>query len=183
MANPEYQDTLDVLDKLSVCFYRLGISLFAFSLFLLGLNFLHRMPQTGVSLHSSIVIAFISSIICAANIHVYSKVIRFVIQWSTWVSAILIVADYHWQFWWLTLGFIFVTFSGIALKESFCFRVIGLKTIPLFLAPSVLLIFFQWFEIAGILLLLSGVIFTFLSLAKWRMPLHFDIGIKNNYEI
>ena len=183
MANPEYQDTLDFLDKLSVCFYRLGLSLFAVSLFLLGLNLLNRMPQTGISLHSSVIIAFISAIICAANIHVYSKVVRLIIQWSTWVSAILIAIDYQWQFWWLTLGFIFVTFSGIALKESFCFRVIGLKMIPLFLASSVLLLFFQWIEIAGVLLLLSGVVFAFLSLAKWRMPLHFDIGIKDNYEI
>ncbi|MFD2265780.1 hypothetical protein [Vibrio thalassae] len=29
MANPEFQEDLDVLDKLSVCLYRLGISLFS----------------------------------------------------------------------------------------------------------------------------------------------------------
>lgn len=183
MANPEYQDTLDIFDKLSVCLYRLGLSLFAFALLLLGLNMLNRMPQTGISLHSSVIIAFISAVICAANIHVYSKMIRLIIQWSTWVSAVLIAIDYDWQFWWLPLGFIFVTFSGIALKESFCFRVVGLKVMPLLLAPSVLLIFFQQMEIAGFLLLVSGVVFGFLSLVKWRMPLHFDIGIKNNYEV
>lgn len=32
MANTEYQESLDFLDILSVCLYRLGISVFAFGL-------------------------------------------------------------------------------------------------------------------------------------------------------
>ena len=32
-------------------------------------------------------------------------------------------------------------------------------------------------------MLLAGLVMGFLSFAKWRMPLHFDIGIKANYEV
>ncbi|MEI8597035.1 hypothetical protein P4S64_03275 [Vibrio sp. M60_M31a] len=40
------------------------------------------------------------------------------------------LSDYDLSRVWLSLGFVFVTFSGIALKESFCFKVPGLKLVP-----------------------------------------------------
>lgn len=84
---------------------------------------------------------------------------------------------------WLSLGFLFVSFSGIALKESFCFKVLGLKLVPVLLASTTLSLWLEQSLVSSVLLALAGLVMGYLSIAKWRMPLHFDIGNKANYEI
>ncbi|MFV8412428.1 hypothetical protein [Vibrio owensii] len=125
MANTEHQETLDSLDKISVCLYRFGITLFAMALL------------------------------------VFSVLISGAISSSPLVYQT----------------------SVIALKESFCFKVPGLKMVPAFLAVATFALWFNLPILAAITMLLAGLVMGFLSFAKWRMPLHFDIGIKANYEI
>ncbi|AGB11935.1 DUF2301 domain-containing membrane protein [Vibrio parahaemolyticus] len=183
MANTEHQETLDFLDKLSVCLYRAGISVFAIAL--LGLAALESQWLDGMDGRYRAVFAVftIAGAMSASNIHVYSKSVRTIISWSGWIGAILMVCDPELNRVWLALGFIFVTFSGIALKESFCFKVLGLKLVPTLLVVTTFALWFEQSTIVAISALLAGLIMAYLSIAKWRMPLHFDIGIKANYEV
>lgn len=182
MANPEYQEKLDNLDKLSVCLYRTGISLFAIALIAMAV------ALTGVIQHAdlwsgTLVLTCIATALSAANLHVYNKMVRTIIVWSAWIGIILMLSDGQQSRVWLSLGFLFVTFSGIALKESFCFKVVGLKLVPLLLASTVLLLWLNFALYAALVMIVASLIIGYLSYQKWRMPLHFDIGIKANYEV
>ena len=186
MANPEYQETLDKLDQISVCLYRLGISLFSLALLgyslvalsMLGVFFIPEPVQWAILFSLCV-----SSVLVAANLHVYSKHVRAIIVWSTWLGLLLMLYGVQSGFYWLALGFMFVTFSGIALKESFCFKVFGLKLVPILLAMNTLFIMQEyWPGVVGCSFV-TALIMMYLSIQKWRMPLHFDIGIKANYEV
>ncbi|MGP8307954.1 DUF2301 domain-containing membrane protein [Vibrio sp. YIC-376] len=183
MADTDYEETLDILDKLSVCLYRTGISLFALSL--IGFSVLSFGWFSGLDEHYHIVLVMIgiSAAFSAANIHIYSKSVRLAISWSSWVGLLIMLSDFDLSRAWLSLGFVFVTFSGIALKESYCFKVPGLKVVPILLAASTFALCFELLTLAAIAMLLAGLIMGYLSIAKWRMPLHFDIGIKAKYEV
>ncbi|ASI93667.1 MULTISPECIES: DUF2301 domain-containing membrane protein [Vibrio] len=183
MANTEYQETLDLLDKLSVCLYRLGITLFAVALLCFSIIVSGAITSSLFVYQASLIALCVASALSAANIHVYNKHVRAAISWASWIGLVLMVSDLEFQRTWLGLGFIFVTFSGIALKESFCFKVPGLKMVPVFLAVATFALWFNLPILAAITMLLAGLVMGFLSFAKWRMPLHFDIGIKANYEI
>lgn len=186
MAETEHIAQLDNFDRLSVCLYRLGITVFSGSLIALAVWYLLPLSSFTPSVNSQywiLVLIMVGSALSAANVHVYNKYVRAVIAWSSWIGLVLFYSDMELQRVWLSLGFLLVTFSGIALKESFCFKVFGLKLVPLLLATSVGLLAFSLTIYAAILLFISGVILMYLSIQKWRMPLHFDIGNKANYEI
>ncbi|MCE0495965.1 DUF2301 domain-containing membrane protein [Vibrio salinus] len=186
MANPEHVETLDILDKTGVVMYRTGISIFAISLFAFSIELFGQaglFPVPEVLGHLILSGLALGVALSAGNIHVYSKPVRYAISWPGWVGLIILFVDIHQTVVWLALGFFFITFSGIALKESFCFKVIGLKLVPLFLASSVFLMFFKFLWITGLLLLLASGILAYLSKAKWQMPLHFDIGDKSRYQV
>ncbi|MDG2670191.1 DUF2301 domain-containing membrane protein [Vibrio parahaemolyticus] len=183
MANTEHQETLDFLDKLSVCLYRAGISVFAIALIgLAGVASQWFDVQPNVERVVLSVIA-IAGAFSAGSIHVYSKPVRMIISWSSWVGLVLMVTDPEFSRAWLALGFIFVTFSGIALKESFCFHVPGLKLIPVLLATMTFSLWFELLNAVAFIALAAGLIMGYLAIVKWQMPLHFDIGIKANYEV
>lgn len=182
MANPEYQESLDTLDKLSVCLYRAGISLFAIALLPMAAH-LTGLAQYPDLWSATLVLTCIATALSAANLHVYNKVVRAIIVWSAWIGIILMLSDVQQNRVWLSLGFLFITLSGIALKESFCFKVVGLKLVPLLLASTVLLLWLNLALYAALVMIVASLIIGYLSYQKWCMPLHFDIGIKANYEI
>ncbi|GEA50036.1 membrane protein [Vibrio inusitatus NBRC 102082] len=184
MANPEHKEQLDGLDKISVVSYRLGITLFALSLLslfsaellcVLEVKFAPFLREWSLNLIA------VSAALSAANIHVYDKKIRSIITWSSWIGLTLFIVIPTKE--WLYLGFMFITFSGIALKESYCFKVKGLNLIPLLLILSVLVLWMKEPTILAPLAGLSGLIYALLAIEKWKMPLHFDIGKKANYQI
>ncbi len=183
MADIDHQETLDFWDQLSVSLYRAGISLFSLSL--IGFSALAFGWFGGMDDHyrSVLVLIAIAAALSAANIHIYSKTVRLVISWSSWVALVSMLSDFDLNRVWLSLGFVFVTFSGIALKESYCFKVPGLKLVPVLLAISVVALCFGFLAIIASATLLAGVIMGYLAIAKWRMPLHFDIGNKSKYEV
>ncbi|HHF3149175.1 TPA: hypothetical protein ACPJ2A_000963 [Vibrio diabolicus] len=153
MANTEHQESLDFLDILSVCLYRLGISVFAFGLIAMTISGLHLIEGSAFYDRNVLLIIAIAGVLTAANIHVYSKTVRTVINWSTWVGLLFMVSDP------------------------------GLKAVPVLLAIATFAFCFEILTVANIATGLSGLIMGFLSISKWRMPLHFDIGIKANYEV
>ncbi|MFC0173855.1 DUF2301 domain-containing membrane protein [Vibrio comitans] len=184
MANPEHKEQLDGLDKISVVSYRLGITLFALSLlslFSAELLCVLELETAPVLREWSINFIAVSAALSAANIHVYDKKVRAIIAWSSWIGLALFIVLPSKE--WLYIGFIFITFSGIALKESYCFKVKGLNLVPLLLILSVLVLWMKEPTILAALVGLSGLIYTVLAIEKWKMPLHFDIGNKANYEI
>jgi len=186
MANPEHEEKLDFLDKVSVSLYRTGISVFSLFLFVYSIVLIGQSGMFNVSAtmnHILFVGLACGAMLSAANVHVYNKVVRYVISWSTWLGIFMMLADSTHTIVWLSLGLLFITFSGIALKESFCFKVIGLKLVPILLAVSVFLIFFKLWLISGVLLLVASSVLLYLSKEKWHMPLHFDIGDKSRYQV
>ncbi|GAD79120.1 DUF2301 domain-containing membrane protein [Vibrio ezurae] len=184
MANPEYQESLDGVDKISVVIYRIGITLVSVSLLMIAVAELLCVlehERAGFMRHLSIHVVAVAVALCAATIHIYDKNIRTLIVWSGWLGLVTFITLPAFD--WLFVGFFFMTFSGVALKESYCFKIKGLTLVPLLLVLSVLVI---WMKDAALLVVLTGLcgaIFAFLAFKKWQMPLHFDIGKKSNYQI
>ncbi|MGF1696437.1 DUF2301 domain-containing membrane protein [Vibrio kyushuensis] len=186
MANTEHQEELDQFDKLSVVAYRTGISLFSISLAwycVIGFVELSWGDLPSTFLFNPAILFVISAALSSANLHVYDKNIRAVITWSSWIGIVLFTVLINSDFAWVAYGFIFVTFSGIALKESFCFNVFGLKLIPILLLLTTLFMAIEAWLVCFGLTAICALIFSYLALKKWQMPLHFDIGNKANYQI
>lgn len=186
MANTEHQEKLDKLDQLSVCLYRAGVTLFSLALLVYSLvasNKLGLISLPESVQWASIFAMCISSALSAANLHVYNKHVRVIIVWSTWLGLLIMLYGVQSGFYWLALGFLFVTFSGVALKESFCFNVYGLKLVPIFLALNTLFLMLEYWQGVMVCSAIAGAIILYLSVQKWRMPLHFDIGNKANYQV
>jgi uncharacterized integral membrane protein len=127
----------------------------------------------------------LGGVLQASSLHIYDKVIRWLLANATWVGLLVIVIDGGNGGWLQNfgLGCLFVTLSGLAFKESFCFRIPGLKLVPLALA-------FSWFALvldlpvyAGSILFPAAGLYFFMALRKAQMPLHFDIGDKAAYQI
>jgi len=181
MADPHIIEKLDALDKAQVVLYRLGIMLSGIALTLPALAFFW---QAATYLFQPALI--IGSILIAASLHIYSKLIRLILSHSTWVALIIFSMNQIFELQidqgWIN-GFLLITLSGIAFKESFCFKIPGLKLTPaiLFIATIAQLNSLQSIFIGACLI--AALLTLFMSIAKWRMPLHFDIGDKTKYQI
>ncbi|MEF1338189.1 hypothetical protein REH81_15615, partial [Vibrio rotiferianus] len=103
MANTEYQETLDLLDKLSVCLYRLGITLFAVALLCFSIIVSGAITSSLFVYQASLIALCVASALSAANIHVYNKHVRAAISWASWIGLVLMVSDLEFQRTWLGL--------------------------------------------------------------------------------
>jgi uncharacterized integral membrane protein len=179
MADPQHQADLDLYDRVSVHTYRTGLLVAAIGLLLCAAAELEVLDPTLARW-----VVFTGSALSIANLHLYLKRIRAVIVLSGWVGAILLLAPVEQPLVSLAgLGFVFVSLSGFALKEQFCFRIPFLRAVPLLLATSLLPQALGAHEIAAALLALAGALFLVLALAKGKMPQHYDIGDKSKYEV
>jgi uncharacterized integral membrane protein len=178
MANPEVESELDPIDRCSVCLYRLGLSLAALLLLcrggslLIGQDFLPR-PLWLTAL-------VVASGLCGFCLHIYDKRVRFLLQGLGWGGLMLAACGAPDA---LVLGAGLATLSGLAFKEQFCFAIPGIKAVPLLLP---LLWLLEWIRLdwaAALVALTCGLLLCLLSLAKWRMPLHFDIGDRGRYQL
>ena len=181
MANPEHEEPLDGFDRLTVRLYRSGIMISAAGVGLLaGLSALHRPTEVAW------LVCLAGVLLSATNVHLYDRRVRWVISGSVSLGAVLWVAGLLLSARILQLaglGFVFVSLSGFALKEQFCFRIPGLKLVPLGLAGGLLPLVFGSELGAAVVYGITVIPLGILSLAKWRMPLHFDIGDKSRYQI
>ncbi|MFM5452318.1 DUF2301 domain-containing membrane protein [Aeromonas veronii] len=173
MANPEIESPLDGIDKLTVSLYRLGLSAAALLLLCRGAALL-----SGMALLPSaqwLMSLAVASAICGFSLHIYDKRIRLILQGFGWGALALAAVGAPDA---LVLGAALATLSGLAFKEQFCFAIPGIKLVPVLL-PALWLL--EW--AAALVALVCGTLLTLLALAKWRMPLHFDIGDKGRYQI
>lgn len=177
MANPEIESQLDGIDRLSVCLYRLGLSLAALLLVCRGASLL--IGQDFLPPAIWLVAMVVASGVCGLCLHIYDKRIRFILQVMAWGGLILSASGAPDM---LVLGAALATLSGLAFKEQFCFAIPGIKAVPLLLP---LLWGLEWARLdwaAAPVSLACGLLLCLLNLAKWRMPLHFDIGDKGRYQ-
>jgi uncharacterized integral membrane protein len=186
MADPHHVAELDAFDVFTVRIYRSGLSVGALGLLLLGgALFL----DATVYVAPAWVIVFIGTALSIANMHLYDKRIRWLISAVGWLGGALMMVAVHvpealwtWVFH-AGAGFVFVSMSGFALKEQFCFKIKFLYAFPVVLAGSLIPRLAEQGQIAGLMLMLAGSLYGVLAMAKMRMPLHFDIGNKAAYQI
>lgn len=181
MADPDHIPELDGFDRFTVRLYRSGLVLAS-----LGVALVAGLAGFGHDTQPAWPVVLGGTALSVANMHLYDKRVRWVIGAATHVGAFLLVTGFVADVLLLRqagLGFVYVSLSAFALKEQFCFRIPGLRLVPLFLATSLIPLVFG---VPAATALLSGLAMfplTVLSLAKWRMPLHFDVGNKAHYQI
>lgn len=178
MANPEIESELDGIDRLSVCLYRLGLSLAALLLLCRGVSLLIGQD---ILAHGTWLTALVVGCgLCGSCLHIYDKRIRFLLQGFAWAGLMLAAGGAPDA---LVLGAALAILSGLAFKEQFCFAIPGIRLLPMLLPLLWLLEGLRLGWAAALVALASGVLLSLLSLAKWRMPLHFDIGDRSRYQL
>jgi len=187
MASPDHTPEMEPLDRLTVILYRSGLSLFAFSTVLEAAELLSGQPLLG-NWHLPLVAA--SAGLASANIHLYDPRFRWFFPQMSWLGFIVLAfvlpvrsSELAAALSVLSLAFFYAGAAMFALKEYFCFRIIGLPFMPIFLGGAVLLRCSGFPVGEGILLTIAALLYLWMVWAKWRMPLHFDIGDKSMYKI
>lgn len=148
------------MDYLTVVIYRSGFVLAAIMLLILPFQF--SMAQIGL---------LVSGIMLASSLHLYLKIFRYLFQFVMWIGLLCQVFEIESLAWRSSL----LVIGGLCYKEYFCFRVWGLNFQPILLALLWLASILQISWIFAPLAILCGGLAFFLSVQKWRMPLHFDI--------
>lgn len=169
MADPQVKSPMDGLDYLSVILYRLGFTLAAIVVGLL--------PWKLIPWNLELIL--VCAALCASSLHIYLKSFRLLLQFATWVGLLCALFGFPM----IALGGAFITLGGLCFKEQFCFKVPGLQFQPVILAALWFSLQLQVDIAATIFATIAGLLFLATAIAKWRMPLHFDIGDKTKYEI
>ncbi|PJG85990.1 DUF2301 domain-containing membrane protein [Conservatibacter flavescens] len=167
MADPHIQSPMDIWDYLTVIIYRTGFVIATLSVALLPY---YPRAELGILLAASC---------CASSLHIYLKQFRLLLQMATWTALILFVFGFPN----LALDGAFVTLGGLCFKEYYCFRIPGLNAQSVFFALLWLCLQAHFMIGVQILSLIIAALLLLLSIQKWRMPLHFDIGDKRKYEV
>lgn len=168
MADPHIQSPMDVWDYITVILYRSG---FVLATIMLGLfPFYTDTVQLGL---------LIAGTMLASSLHLYLKQFRYLFQFAMWIGLLCHIFGLTE----LAIGAVFLVLGGLSYKEYFCFRVFGLNFQPLLLAMLWFCWIFEWHLLTLILSGICSLLLLFLSIQKWKMPLHFDIGDKSKYQI
>lgn len=177
MADPHHVPELDGFDRATVALYRLGVVGSAIALGVLAIG-----AWQGWDLAPVRAALLAATALTVVNLHLYDKRVRWVIGASAWVGAVLVALGGHWPGY-AGLGFLFVSLSAVALKERFCFKIPGLRAVPLLLALALVPLVLDAGTLAAVVLAPAAVLYAVLSVAKLRMPLHFDVGDRSRYQI
>lgn len=189
MADPQHTPEMTVLDNSTVILYRIGIMLMAISAVL---YIVENLTNTPILQQFYLAVFAIGAALSSANVHLYDVRFRWFIPFMGWMGFMLLAIAYA-----LpedgaiskhfietgALGFFYAGAAMFAVKEQFCFKIPGLQTVPLFLVASIGCRFFHLQMLEVIILIPAAVLLFILSIAKWKMPLHFDIGDKTKYNM
>ena len=187
MADPDHIPHLDGFDELTVRLYRGGLSLAALSLVSVGafgLAWFERISHPSVWETPAFGFTAWLELQAPSRICIYTRSRRWFIGVSGWFGAILLVASrgetlllpHGW------LGFLVCRAVWICAQRAVLLSNPRPSTSPPLSRWLALPLFFGKPLFAGIPLLLSGLIYSALVVAKWRMPLHFDVGDKSKYQ-
>lgn len=168
MADPHIKSPMDGWDYVTVVIYRGGFVMAGLGILLL--TWFPKLAEIAV---------LIAAVCCASSLHIYLKTYRLTFQFATWIGLLCYILGWHE----LALGGALLTLGGLCFKEYFCFRVPFLNLQPVFVA----VLWFAWMFDGGVLTralsIIVGLLLLLLSVQKWRMPLHFDIGDKTKYQV
>ncbi len=187
MADPQHTPHMSALDNFTVVLYRIGLGILSVATALFIGEYFLKTPL--LQQHYFSVFA-IGTALASANVHLYDVRFRWFIPFMGWMGCMLLAvasgmpdpttpASHVVKTG--ALGFFYAGAGMFAVKEQFCFKIPGLQSVPLFLAASVLCRFFHLPMLEVALLIPAAVLLLILSIAKWRMPLHFDVGDKSKY--
>ncbi len=168
MADPHIQSPLDFWDYLTVIIYRTGFVVA--TVMLLLLPYQAEIAQYGL---------LIAATMLASSLHLYLKSFRLVFQFAVWIGLLCQIFGFPN----LAFGATLLVIGGLSYKEYFCFRIIGLNFQPVLVALLWCAKVFEQPLFVQIMTVICGILLLLLSLKKWRMPLHFDIGDKSKYQI
>ena len=183
MADTSHTPIMKTFDSVTVILYRSGIVIIALLLTSYILEYLLGKHLVG-NLYIPLLVT--GTALSSANIHLYDHRFRYLIPLMSWIGLVLLSYTAYLSLATgfietVSLGFLYAGIGMFALKEDFCFKIPGLKTVPLFLAASVFLRFLGFEALETYALLPAALLMLVLSIAKWRMPLHFDVGDKSKY--
>ena len=181
MADPQHVEPLDDFDRLTVGAYRLGIVVAGLALAAMAVQL-----GRGASDAWARVALVAGLALIGAHLHLYDRVIRWVMVGAGWLGVVLLYAGAVSGNGWVAdagLGFVFVTLSGVALKERFCFKLPLVNGVPLALGASLLPLRLGLGPVAAALLGVGAALVLLLGGAKARMPLHYDIGDRSKYQV
>ncbi len=182
MATPEHTPEMTKLDYLTVVLYRLGLTVFAVALLLKAVASVAGIVLLG---EWYIAVVAIGVALGSANIHLYDSFFRWLVPAVSWLGVIALALAWSsgapvWVL--LATGFFYAGMGMMAVKEQFCFKIPGLTFVPVILLVAWLLTAGGYGFFAGIALGVAGLLYLVMVVAKWRMPLHFDIGDKSYYK-
>jgi len=186
MATPEHTPEMNPLDNMTVALYRTGLTIASLSALIYSIE---RILGVEISGAFYLPVFALGIALASANVHLYDPRFRWFIPFMSWIGFMILAFAYALKdsgpagdiLANLSLGFFYVGASMFAVKESFCFRIIGLPLVPLFLCGSALSRLFESSSAEPYFLLPAALLLTWLVIAKWRMPLHFDVGDKSLY--
>ncbi len=186
MATPEHTPEMNSLDNMTVALYRTGLTIAALTALVYSIERISGIEILGV-FYLPVFAAGIA--LASADVHLYDPKFRWFFPFVSWIGFVILAFAYALKgtsplstpLADVSLGFFYAAAGMFALKESLCFRIIGLPLVPLFLCGSVLSRLFESSPAEPYFLLPAAVLLTWLCVAKWRMPLHFDIGDKSLY--
>jgi uncharacterized integral membrane protein len=194
MADPHHVPDLDPFDRLTVGLYRAGIA--ASALCLAGIAVAYGLRAAMVAppwwLGPMLLTAVgATAALSATNVHLYDKRVRWVLQGAAplglALQAVALAMPETWAAAWplqvAGVGFGFVTLSGVALKERFCFRIFGLRAVPALLALGLVPVLIDWPLAVPVVLGPAAIVLAWLAVAKLRQPRHFDIGDRRAYQV
>jgi uncharacterized integral membrane protein len=181
LADPHHVEPLDGFDRLTVGAYRAGIV--AAGLAVAGLAVAQARGADDGPMRIALLLGLA---LVGAHLHLYDRVIRWQMVASGWLGAVLlyagavlsngVIAD-------AGLGFAFVTLSGVALKERYCFKLPLVNGVPLALGLSLLPLRLGLGTLSAVLLGIGAALLLLLAAAKLRMPMHYDIGDRSKYQV
>lgn len=187
MATPEHTPEMKPLDNLTVVLYRTGLSIAALAALIYSIERILGFRLLG-DFYLSCFACGIA--LASADVHLYDPRFRWFIPLMSWIGFMLLAFAYSLKgsgspaehvLEAVSLGFFYIGASMFAVKESFCFKITGLNLVPLLLCGTA---FSRLLKAPGIepyFLLPAAFLFTWMVVAKWRMPLHFDVGDKSYY--
>jgi uncharacterized integral membrane protein len=188
---------LDRLDETMVRMYRGGLIIAAAAVLASGLSHLlfggvipHAIEAGGAWVQLVWVVLVYGVGMAVLNVHLYSKRARWGVQGAAWLGVLLMLAAFVMASpagsWWVLhigLAFVFAALSGLVVMEQASLRVPGLQAVPVCLGAALVPLVGEWWIAAGLLLTVAGVLLGVVAIAKYRVPLHLDVGDKTRYQV
>lgn len=168
MADPHIQSPMDFWDYLTVIIYRSGFIIATLMIFLLPYQ--SEPAQKGL---------LVAGTMLGSSLHLYLKQFRLIFQFAAWIGLLCAIFNLPN----LAFGAMLLVIGGLSYKEYFCFRIFGLNFQPILVGGVWFAVLFEQTILIQILSGICGLLLLILTIQKWRMPLHFDIGDKTKYQI